>query len=183
MTEKEKLLAGLEYNYLDPELSREKQRAVQLCNRLNSTEESDPGREELIRELFGAAGERPRVLQGFHCDNGLNIRVGDHFLANYNVTILDRALVDIGSNVLIAPGTVITTVNHSLSPRRRLENQCQALPIRIGDNVWIGANCTILPGVSIGENAVIAAGAVVTRDVPANAIVAGVPARLLRYEE
>ena len=183
MTEQEKLLAGLEYNYLDPELSEDKKRAVTLCASLNAMPEGAPEREALIRELFGGAGERPRVLPGFHCDSGRNIRVGDNFLANYNVTILDRAAVEIGSNVLIAPGSVLTTVNHSLSPRRRLENQCRALPIRIADNVWIGANCTILPGVSIGENAVIAAGAVVTKDVPANAIVAGVPAKLLRYQE
>ena len=183
MTEKEKLCAGLEYNYLDPELSREKKRAVELCARLNAMQEGDPERERVIRELFGAAGERPRVLPGFHCDCGQNIRVGDNFLANYNVTILDRAAVEIGSNVLIAPGSVLTTVNHSLSPQRRLDNQCRALPIRIADNVWIGANCTILPGVRIGENAVIAAGAVVTKDVPPNAIVAGVPAKLLRMAE
>jgi len=181
MTESEKLRAGLEYNYLDPELHAGKQRAVALCARLNTMQENDPGREELIRELFGEAGARPRLLPGFHCDNGLNIRVGDDFLANYNVTILDRAAVEIGNNVLIAPGSVITTVNHSLSPKRRLENRCRALPIVIGDNVWIGANCTILPGVRIGENAVVAAGAVVSRDVPPNAIVAGVPARVLRF--
>ena len=114
---------------------------------------------------------------------GTEISVGDDFLANYNVTILDRAPVTIGDGVLIAPGTVITTVNHALSPKKRRENICTAKPITIGSNVWIGANCTILPGVTIGDDAVIAAGAVVTRDVPPRAVVGGVPARVLKMVE
>ena len=184
MTEHEKALAGLEYNYLDPELSAHKLRALQLCQKLNHTDVADAAaREELIRELFGAAGARPRVLPDFHCDNGKNIRVGDDFLANYNVTILDRAAVTFGDSVLIAPGTVITTVNHSLDPKKRRENICTALPITIGSNVWIGANCTILPGVTVGDDAVIAAGAVVREDVPPRSIVGGVPARVLKTVE
>ena len=184
MTEFEKSLAGLEYDYLDSELSAQKQRAMALCQLLNAMDVRDAeGREALIRELFGAAGARARVLPDFHCDNGKNIRVGDDFLANYNVTILDRAAVTVGDSVLIAPGTVITTVNHSLSPEKRRANICTALPVTIGNNVWIGANCTILPGVTIGDDAVIAAGAVVRRDVPPRAIVGGVPARVLRIVE
>ena len=184
MTEFEKSLAGLEYDYLDPELSEQKQRAILLCQQLNATDVRDAaGREALIRELFGAAGARPRVLPDFHCDNGKNIRVGDNFLANYNVTILDRAAVTIGDDVLIAPGTVISTVNHSLDPEKRRANICTALPITIGSNVWIGANCSILPGVTIGDGAVIAAGAVVNRDVPPRTVVGGVPARVLRIVE
>ena len=184
MTEFEKSLAGLEYDYLDPELSEQKMRAMRLCQELNRMDIADAaGRERVVRALFGAVGERPRVMQDFHCDNGKNIRVGDRFLANYNVTILDRAIVTVGDDVLIAPGAVITTVNHSLSPEKRRANICTALPITIGDNVWIGANCTILPGVTIGEGAVIAAGAVVNRDVPPRAIVGGVPAKVLRMVE
>ena len=184
MTEFEKSLAGLEYDYLDPELSEHKLRAMVLCQKLCGMDIRDSaGREAVIRELFGAVGARPRVLAEFHCDNGKNIRVGDDFLANYNVTILDRAGVTFGDSVLIAPGTVITTVNHSLSPKKRRENICTALPVTVGNNVWIGANCTILPGVTIGDDAVIAAGAVVRSDVPPRAIVGGVPARILRMVE
>ncbi len=184
MTEHEKALAGLEYDYLDPELSAHKLRAMQLCQKLNTMDIEDAAaRETVIRELFGATGARPRVLQDFHCDNGKNIRVGDDFLANYNVTILDRAAVTFGDSVLIAPGTVITTVNHSLDPKKRRENICTALPITIGSNVWIGANCTILPGVTVGDGAVIAAGAVVREDVPPRSIVGGVPARVLKTVE
>lgn len=184
MTEFEKSLAGLEYDYLDPELSEHKLRAMVLCQKLSSMDIRDSaGREAVIRELFGAVGARPRVLAEFHCDNGKNIRVGDDFLANYNVTILDRAGVTFGDSVLIAPGTVITTVNHALSPKKRRANICTALPITVGNNVWIGANCTILPGVTIGDDAVIAAGAVVRCDVPPRAVVGGVPARILKIIE
>ena len=184
MTEFEKSLAGLEYDYLDPELSAHKMRAMVLCQRLNAMDIRDSaGREAIIRELLGSVGARPRILAEFHCDNGQNIHVGDDFLANYNVTILDRAPVTVGDSVLIAPGTVITTVNHSLHPGRRRANICTALPVTIGNNVWIGANCTILPGVTIGDDAVIAAGAVVRTDVPPRAIVGGVPARVLKTAE
>ena len=184
MTENEKALAGLEYDYLDAELSAHKMRAMTLCQQLNTMDIRDAaGREAVIRELLGAAGARPRILQDFHCDNGKNIRVGDDFLANYNVTILDRAPVIFGDGVLIAPGTVITTVNHALDPAKRRANICTALPIRIGSNVWIGANCTILPGVTIGDDAVVAAGAVVRSDVPPRAVVSGVPARVLKMIE
>ncbi len=181
MTEHEKALAGLEYNYLDAELSAHKLRAMQLCQKLNHTDVADSAASEaIVRELFGAVGARPRVLPDFHCDNGKNIRVGDDFLANYNVTILDRAMVTIGDGVLIAPGTVITTINHALDPARRRANVCTAKPVTIGSDVWIGANCTILQGVTIGDGAVIAAGAVVKSDVPPRAIVGGVPARVLK---
>ena len=184
MTEYEKSQAGLEYCYLEPELNAHKMRAMTLCQRLNAMDIRDAaGREALIRELLGSVGERPRILAEFHCDDGKLISVGDDFLANYNVTILDRAPVTIGDGVLIAPGTVITTVNHALSPKKRRENICTAKPITIGSNVWIGANCTILPGVTIGDDAVIAAGAVVTRDVPPRAVVGGVPARVLKMVE
>ena len=99
------------------------------------------------------------------------------------MTILDRAPVVIGNSVLIAPGTVITTVNHALDPEKRRANICTALPVTIGSNVWIGANCTILPGVTIGDDAVVAAGAVVRSDVPPRAVVGGVPARVLKTIE
>ena len=184
MTEFEKSQAGLEYCYVEPELNAHKLRAMTQCQRLNAMDIQDSaGREALIRELLGAVGARPRILAEFHCDNGKLIAVGDDFLANYNVTILDRAPVTIGNSVLIAPGTVITTVNHALSPKKRRENICTAKPVTIGSNVWIGANCTILPGVTIGDDAVIAAGAVVNRDVPPRAVVGGVPARVLKMVE
>lgn len=184
MTEQEKLEAGLEYNFMDPEMGAQKRRAMLLCRQLNETDEQDiPARETLVRKLFGAAGERPRVLPDFHCDNGKNIRVGDDFLANYNVTILDRATVTMGDGVLLAPGVLITTVNHAMTPEGRRAHLCTAKPIVIGDDVWIGGNCVILPGVTIGNNVIVAAGAVVSRDIPDDTLAAGIPARPVRRLE
>ena len=181
MTELEKLDAGLEYDFWDEGVNARKLNAIEICAKLNVlpvTEEA--ARERAIRELFGAAGRNPTVLPTFCCDNGKNIRVGGNFLANYNVTILDIAPVTIGDYVMIGPNTLITTVNHPLSPAGRRRHLGQAKPVVIGRDVWIGGNCTILPGVTIGNNAVIAAGAVVTRDVPDNCVVGGVPARKIR---
>ena len=181
MTELEKLDAGLEYDFWDEGVNARKLHAIEICAKLNAlpaTEEA--AHERAIRELFGAAGRNPTVLPTFCCDNGKNIRVGENFLANYNVTILDIAPVTIGDYVMIGPNTLITTVNHPLSPAGRRRHLGQARPVVIGRDVWIGGNCTILPGVTIGNNAVIAAGAVVTKDVPDNCVVAGVPARKIK---
>ena len=181
MTELEKLDAGLEYDFWDEEVNGRKLHAIKGCEKLNAipvTEEA--AREAAIRELFGSAGSNPTVLPVFSCDNGKNIHVGENFLANYNVTILDIAPVKIGDYVMVGPNTLITTVNHPLSPRKRRQHIGQAKPVTIGRDVWIGGNSTILPGVTIGNNVVVAAGAVVTKDVPSNCVVGGVPARVIK---
>ena len=181
MTELEKLDAGLEYDFWDAAVNSRKLHAIAGCVKLNTLPVTeDAAREEAIRELFGSVGKNPTVLPMFNCDNGKNIHVGENFLANYNVTILDIAQVAIGDYVMIGPNTLITTVNHPLSPRKRRGHIGQAKPVTIGRDVWIGGNCTILPGVTIGNNVVIAAGAVVTKDVPDNCIVGGVPAKVIR---
>lgn len=113
----------------------------------------------------------------------MNIHAGDNFLTNYNVTILDVAPVNIGNDVMIGPNTLITSVGHPLSPKGRKARLGICKPVNIGNNVWIGGNCTILPGVTIGDNSVIAAGAVVTKDIPANCVVAGVPAKIIKTLE
>lgn len=181
MTELEKLDAGLEYDFSDKEVDARKLRAVEGCAKLNAASPTDAEtREKIIRELFGEVGSSPTVLPVFFCDNGKNIHAGDDFIANYNVTILDIAPVRMGNHVMIGPGTLITTVNHPLSPAKRRRHASIAKPVVIGDDVWIGGNCTILPGVTIGNNAVIAAGAVVTKDVPDNCVAGGVPARVIK---
>ena len=123
-----------------------------------------------IRDLFGSAGKNPNILPGFYCDNGKNIFVGDEFLANYRVTILDIAPVRMGNNVWIGP----------LSRDGRRKHLGIAKPIVIGDDVWIGGNVTIVAGVHIGNNVIVAAGAVVTKDVPDNTLVGGVPAKKIK---
>ena len=184
MTEVEKLRAGLPYDFTDPEVDALKLHAVKVCQRLNRIDVTDTGKiQTTIRELFGSTGSNPVILPGFICDNGQNIHVGDNFLANYNVTILDIDSVEIGSNVMIGPHTLISTINHPLTPMGRRRHLGIAKPVRIGNDVWLGGNVTILPGVSIGNNVVVAAGAVVTKDVPDNTLVGGVPTRKIRTLE
>ena len=184
MTELEKLDAGLPFDITDPGVDARKLRAVKRCQKLNSTDVTDHENvQAAIRELFGSVGENPVVLPVFNCDNGKNIHVGDNFLANYNVTLLDIREVRIGDNVMIGPHTLITTIGHPLNPRGRREHLGIATPVSIGNDVWIGANVTILPGITIGNNVVIAAGAVVTKDVPDNSLVGGVPAKLIKILE
>ena len=184
MTELEKLDAGLEYDFWDKEVDGRKLNAVIGCEKLNAISVLDSEtREAAIRELFGTVGENPTVLPVFNCDNGKNIHVGKNFLANYNVTILDIAPVHIGDYVMIAPNTLITTVNHPMNPSGGRKHLGIAKPVTIGNDVWIGANVTILPGVNIGNNVVVAAGAVVTKDVPDNVLIGGVPARVIKEIE
>ena len=184
MTEAEKLDAGLEYDFWDEEVNARKLHAIEGCQRLNSIDTRDEeARETAIRALFGSVGENPVVLPVFNCDDGRNIHVGENFLANYNVTILDIAPVHIGDYVMIGPNTLITTVNHPISPKGRRNHLGQAKPVTIGNDVWIGGNVTVLPGVTIGNNVVVAAGAVVTKDIPDNCIAGGVPAKVIREIE
>ncbi|MBS1369223.1 MAG: sugar O-acetyltransferase [Lentisphaeria bacterium] len=184
MTEREKMEAGLEFCFLDAEMDGRKMNAIKLCRELNALDPLDKeGRLGVIRKLFGSIGRHIHILPSFQCDNGRNIHVGEEFLANYNVTILDVAPVWIGDHCLLGPNTLITTINHPLSPKGRRGMMGTAKPVRIGNDVWIGGNCTILPGVTIGSNVVVAAGAVVTRDVPDNCLVAGVPAKVLKTLE
>lgn len=184
MTEAEKLDAGLEYDFWDEEVDGRKLHALEWCQKLNEIPmQKRAEREQAVRKLFGSAGANVTVLPVFNCDSGNNIHVGENFLANYNVTILDIAPVHIGDYVMIGPNTLITTVNHPLSPMGRRKHLGIAKPVRIGNDVWIGGNVTILPGVTVGNNVVIAAGAVVTRDVPDNCVVGGVPARVIREIE
>lgn len=181
MTEVEKLDAGLEYDFWDKDVNARKLHAIEVCDKLEAISASDEaGREAVARELLGSVGANVSLLPGFRCDNGTNIHVGDNFLANYNVTILDIMPVTIGDNVMIGPNTMISTVNHPLSPAGRRKHLGIGKPVTLGNDVWIGGNVTILPGVHIGSNVVVAAGAVVTKDVPDNCLVGGVPAKKIK---
>lgn len=172
---------GIEYDYSSPEITKNKIRALSICEKINGLYSVDytliP---DLIVELFGSTGENPWVNPFFQCDDGKKIHVGKNFFANNNVTILDIGGVFIGDDCKIGPYSLLTTVNHPLDHDLRKKPVAYLKPIHIGDNVWIGGHCTILPGVTIGSNSVIAAGSVVNEDVPEGCIVGGVPAKVLR---
>lgn len=181
MTEIEKLEAGMVFMFNDPEVCERKYKAIERCNKLNAIDiRNTEERNKATEELLGKCGTNPLIMPVFRCDYGKNIRVGNDFLANYNVTILDVAPVTIGNNCMLAPNVIITTVGHPLEPDIRSKQTAICKPITIGDNVWIGAGAIVLPGVSIGSNSVIAAGAVVSRDIPEQSLAIGIPARVVR---
>ena len=184
MTELEKMRAGLEYCYDDPEVDALKEQAIIWNQAYNALDPLDfKAQRAMLAEHLGKAGKGIWIAKTFNCDNGKNIYIGDNFTGNYNITMLDIREICIGDNVMIGPNTLITTVGHPLSPMGRRKHLGIASPVTIGDDVWIGGNVTILPGVTIGNNVVVAAGAVVTKDVPANCVVGGVPARVIKEIE
>lgn len=178
-SEKEKMLAGERYNGLDAELETVRQRAKALL-RAHNASEADSQRQDILRQLLGHIGQESLIEPPFYCAYGENIHLGDHVYLNLLCTILDCNEVRIGNHVMIGPGVQIYTAAHDLQAASRIQGWEMALPIIIEDNVWIGGAAVILPGVRIGRNAVVGAGAVVRRRVPANAIVAGNPAEVLR---
>ena len=180
-TEKEKFLQGLPYHpWKEPELVEDRARAKTLCYQLNQTlPTQEDERQRIARELVNAAGDVFLEPQ-FQCDYGYRITVGDRFYANHGCVILDSGGVTFGAGCMLAPNVVITSVTHSLDRDERATEVEYGKPIVVGNHVWIGANATVLPGVTIGDNAVIGAGAVVSRDIPANCVAAGVPARVIR---
>lgn len=182
MTEKEKMVNGMLYNASDTELFEGRKsckKKIYTFNTMNP-DEDDEKRFSVIKDIFGKTGERVWVETPFHCDYGWNITVGEDFYANYNLTILDVAPVTIGKNVMCAPNVAIYTAGHPIDPDVRNSGLEYGKPITIGDNVWIGGNTVILPGVTIGNNVVIGAGSVVTKDIPDNAVACGNPCRVMR---
>lgn len=181
MNQKERMLAGLPYKAWMDGLSEERLENKKKIYRYNNLE---PGNFEeqnrLIKEILGKTGENINIEAPFHCDYGYNIEVGENFFANYNLTILDVGKVKIGANAQIAPNVSIYTAGHPVHPDSRNSGYEYGIAINIGDNVWIGGNTCILPGVTIGNNVVIGAGSVVTKDIPDNVIAAGNPCRIIR---
>lgn len=169
-----------EYNANTAVLRKARTKAKTVCHQFNQLAPTDvSGRSKLLYGLLKQS-KNPWIEPPFYCDYGSNISTGENFYANHGLIILDAAPVTIGDNVLLAPGVKITTATHPLNAERRQQGLEIAKPVTIGDNVWVGMGAQILPGVSIGNNAVVAAGAVVTKDVAENTLVAGVPAVLVR---
>lgn len=184
MTEKEKMLAGELYDACDAELLAELNAVKVKCQQYNNLLPTDfAARNTMLIEMLGQADKDTFINQPFYCDYGKHIRVGKRFFSNFGLTILDEALVTIGDDCFIGPGVHIYTACHSTNPIERKSRREWAESVTIGNNVWIGGNVTILPGVTIGDNCTIGAGSVVTKDVPANAIVGGNPAKLIKMIE
>lgn len=180
-TEKDKMLSGQIYKTWDPELAADRDSAKQLCFRLNNTCPTErDNRQQIIAQLMKVQQTDAHIESPFNCDFGYNIRVGHSFYANHGCVILDCAKVTIGNSVLLAPGVTIATASHPLSATKRAAGEEFALPITIGNNVWLGANSTVCPGVTIGDNVVVGAGSVVAKDLPANTLCVGVPAKVIR---
>ena len=189
MTEYEKKQNGEIYDARDPELRAQQNRAKDLMREYNAIPAADnEERKRVLKLLIGHFGENSRVNQPFYVDYGNNISLGDNSLINLNCTLLDTGEITIGNNTLIGPDVKIYTATHPKNGTERFWNEdgvmavkTMTAPVRIGDYVWIGGGAVILPGVTIGNNAVIGAGSVVTSSVPDNAIACGNPCTVKSY--
>ncbi|KAJ1323347.1 maltose O-acetyltransferase [Microdochium nivale] len=184
----ERMVSGMLYTCYAPELVAARHRARRIAQRFNtyiptedlSADDTADVRMGMIRELFGRVGEGSYLEPSLQVDYGCNITVGSHFYANFNCVILDCAHVTIGDRVLFATGVSLITATHETGVQSRRDMVEYAEPIEIGDDCWLGANVTVLPGVKIGKGCTIGAGAVVSRDVPDFSVAVGVPARVVK---
>ena len=177
ITPKQRMLAGLPYLADDPELLADAARAARLLAEYNALRPRDPVGRPLLERLLGEVGEGVVIRAPFQCDYGANIRIGPQTFANFGLVVLDVVSVTIGAACQIGPNVQLLAADHPRDPAARRAGWESGRPIVIGDNVWFGGGAIVLPGVTIGSDAIVGAGAVVTRDVPAGATVAGNPAR------
>ncbi|MFF1570833.1 sugar O-acetyltransferase [Streptomyces sp. NPDC058293] len=180
-TNLERMLAGDLYIADDPEIGRRQRRAMQLAARYQDAfiEDADKAR-PILADLLESVGEGVEVRPPLYVDYGSNITIGARTFVNYHLTALDVARITIGEDCQIGPNVQLLTPTHPVEPQPRRDKLEAALPITIGDNVWLGGGVIVCPGVTIGDNSVIGAGAVVTKDMPANVVAVGNPARPVR---
>jgi maltose O-acetyltransferase len=181
MTEREKMLAGQLYDASDAELSHMRQRARALTRQYNATTEVElHERDRLLRALFGRVGARITIEPPFYCDYGTHIFAGDGLYMNFGCVVLDPNEVHFGANVFLGPRVQVLTATHPLDAGERVRGPELGYPVRVGDNVWIGAGAIICPGVTIGADTTIGAGAVVVKDIPAGVLAVGNPCKVVR---
>lgn len=181
MTEKERMLCGKLYIANDDELKEDSMRCRKLLDKLNNTSFCDfSTRNEICKALFANFGKGSTINKPFYCDYGKNINIGENFYANYDCIFLDVNKIVIGNNVMLGPRVSIFTAGHPIDYEVRNSGLEYGYKVTIGDNVWIGGNTIINPGVKIGDNVVIGSGSVVTRDIPSNVIACGNPCKVLR---
>ena len=182
--EKEKMLAGELYNPNFEILKKELRVTKDMCFKYNNTIPSDKiKKHEILKEILGSTKQNFSIEPPFYCDYGYNISLGENFYANHNLVILDGNKVTFGDNVFIGPNCGFYTAGHPLEVETRNKNLEYARPIEVGDNVWFGGNVVVLPGVKIGNNCVIGAGSIVTKDIPDNSLAYGNPCRVARKIE
>jgi len=178
---KERMLRGELYLPGDPALAAEHARAQELVERYNATPHAAQGeRDRLLRDLLGEVGEGVVVKPPFRCDYGRSIAIGARTFVNYGCVMLDVASIRIGAACQLATGVQLLTATHPVDPEARRLGWEYAEPIALGENVWLGGGVVVCPGVTIGDDTVVGAGAVVTRDLPARVVAVGNPARVLR---
>ena len=182
MTEREKMAAGEWYDAnFDPELLALRERAEALCFSFNHTPPNDkPAREAALKALFPHMGKDVTILAPCQTDYGTNCFIGEGTFINHGTYLMDGARITIGAHCFIGPNLGCYTAEHALDVERRNRGLERARPITIGDNCWLGGDVKILPGVTIGEGAVIGAGSIVTRDIPPFVIAVGNPCRVIR---
>ena len=182
--QKDRMLAGEPYIADDPDLAADHVRAMNLLAAYNASPVGDPARRRaLLEELLGTLGEDTHIRPPFQCDYGRYIHLGARTFVNFGAVLLDVAPITVGDDVQIGPNVQLLTPTHPLDPELRRAKWEAAEPITIGDNVWLGGGAIVLPGVTVGANTVVGAGAVVTRDLPANVVAVGNPARVIRTVE
>jgi maltose O-acetyltransferase len=180
-SEREKMMAGQCYLPADPELVTARMRARSLVHSYGGSDPRDTdGRRAILSRLFNHIGDNVVVEAPFHCDYGWNVSLEDGVYINVNCVMLDCAPITVGAHAQIGPCVQLCTATHPLEPDERRQGLEYALPIVIGTNVWIAAGVVVGPGVTIGDNSTLGAGSVVLEDVPANVLVAGNPARIVR---
>ena len=181
MSEWEKLQAGMVYNDFDSDLFMRRVEAKKLFREYNRTGDDDTAlRRKLMEQLFKHVGTEVRIEPDFRCEFGKNIVIGNNVYINFGCIILDCAEVTIGDNVLLGPNIGIYAANHSLDAEERINGGCCGKPVHVGNNVWLGGDVKILPGVSVGDNTIIGTGSIVTKDIPAGVIAVGNPCRVIR---
>ncbi|MFF0187490.1 sugar O-acetyltransferase [Streptomyces sp. NPDC005244] len=177
----ERMLAGDLYIADDPEIAKRQRRAMRLAVRYQAAYLEDAvGSRPILAELLGSVGEDVDLRPPLYVDYGSNITIGARTFVNYNLTALDVARITIGEDCQLGPNVQLLTPTHPLEPDPRRDKLEAARPITIGNNVWIGGGAIVCPGVTIGDNSVFGAGAVVTRDIPADVVAVGNPARPVR---
>jgi maltose O-acetyltransferase len=178
---KQRMLAGDPYIHDDPELVADWLRCALLVREYNMSSPAEPERRaELLRTLLGSVGAGTVIRSPLHCDYGYQTTIGARSFANWNLTLLDVGRITIGDDVQLGPNVQLLTATHPVQPGPRRDKWEAAEPITIGHNVWLGGGVIVLPGVTIGPDTVVGAGAVVTKDLPAGVVAVGNPARIVR---